>query len=126
MPIPLALLASQADKVEVNTGLLVQFLVGWLVASLFIHFAARIVLDHAHFGQALLTALVGTFAAAAAVVLLGQGALGLIVALALWALVAAAFYRTKWSRAAVIGLVAFALQYLVGRIVQWILDNRNG
>lgn len=90
----------------------VRFLVTWVVTALFIHFAAKIVLDRSSFLTALLVALVGTFLA----VLVGglvTGTLGLVLAIATWALVCALFYRTGWIKAAVVGLVAWVLFFLV-------------
>jgi hypothetical protein len=91
---------------------LVRFLVTWVVTALFIHFAAKIVLDKSSFIAALLVALLGSFLA----VLVGglvEGTLGLVLAIATWALVCALFYRTGWIKAAVVGLVAWVLFFLV-------------
>lgn len=90
----------------------IRLLVTWVVTALFIHFAAKIVLDKSSFLSALLVALVGSFLA----VLVGglvAGTLGLVLAIATWALVCALFYRTGWLRAAVVGLVAWVLFFLV-------------
>lgn len=101
-------------------GDLTTFLVTWLVTALFIHFAAKIVLDRSSFLAALLTALVGSLLAVLVGALVG-GTLGLLLAIATWALVCALFYRTGWLKAAVVGLVAWALfalvQWLVARLL---------
>lgn len=97
---------------------LVTFLVTWLVTALFIHFAARIVLDRSSFGAALLTALVGSFLAILVGVLVG-GTLGLVLAILTWGLVCALFYRTGWLKALVVGVVAWLLYLLV----VWILGK---
>lgn len=99
---------------------LVTFLVTWVVTALFIHFAARIVLDRSSFLSALLTALVGSFLAVLVGVLVG-GPLGIILAVLTWGLVCALFYRTGWLKALVVGLVAWVLyilvQWLIGKIL---------
>lgn len=99
-------------------GSLVTFLITWLVTALFIHFAAKIVLDRSSFGAALLTALVGSLLAVLVAGLVG-GTLGVVLAIATWALVCALFYRTGWLKAAVVGLVAWVLFFLV----RWLVDR---
>lgn len=98
---------------------LATFLITWVVTALFIHFAAKIVLDKSSFVAALLTALVGSLLAVLVGGLVG-GTLGVILAIATWALVCALFYRTGWIKAAVVGLVAwvlfFLVRWLVGRL----------
>lgn len=100
---------------SVRSGI-VTFVVTWLVTALFIHFAAKIVLDRSSFGSALLTALVGSLLAVLVGGLVG-GLLGLILAIATWALVCSLFYRTGWLKAAVVGLVAWVLFALVAWLV---------
>lgn len=100
---------------------LVRFLVTWVVTALFIHFAAKIVLDKSSFLSALLVALLGSVLA----VLVGSlvaGTLGLVLAIATWALICALFYRTGWLRAAVVGLVAWVLFFLVTLLIDWIVN----
>ena len=99
---------------------IVTFLVTWVLTALFIHFAAKIVLDRSNFIAALLTALVGTLLAVLVGGLVG-GNLGLVLAIATWALVCALFYRTGWLKAAVIGLVAWVLFYVVTLLVAKLL-----
>ncbi len=99
-------------------GDLTTFLVTWIVTALFIHFAAKIVLDRSSFLAALLTALVGSLLAVLVGALVG-GTLGLVLAIATWALVCALFYRTGWLKAAVVGLVAWVLFFLVS----WLVDR---
>jgi hypothetical protein len=94
----------------------VAALVTWVVVSLFIHFAAKIVLDKSSFLTAMLVALIGTFLMALVDGLVG-GTLGTVLALATWALVCALFYRTGMVRAAVVGLVAWVLAFLVTWLV---------
>lgn len=95
---------------------LAGFLITWLVTALFIHFAAKIVLDRSSFLAALLTALVGSLLAFLIAGLVGGG-LGIILAVVTWALVCALFYRTGWIKAAVVGLVAWVLFVLVKWVV---------
>jgi hypothetical protein len=90
---------------------IVTFLVTWLVTALFIHFAAKIVLDKSSFLTALLVALVGTLLAFLVGALVG-GTLGIVLAILTWALVCALFYRTGIVKAAVVGLVAWVLFFL--------------
>ncbi len=98
----------------------VRLLVTWIVTALFIHFAAKIILDRGGFIAALLVALVGTLLAGL-VSLLVDGTLGLVLAIATWALVCALFYRTGWLKGAVIGLVAWVLYFLVSLAVRALL-----
>lgn len=100
---------------------LTTFLITWIVTAIFIHFAAKIVLDRSSFGAALLTALVGTFLAILVGALVG-GTLGIVLAIATWALVCALFYRTGWIKAAVVGLVAWVLYFVVVWIVARLFD----
>ncbi len=98
----------------------VRLLVTWIVTALFIHFAAKIILDRGGFIAALLVALVGTLLAGL-VSLLVDGTLGLVLAIATWALVCALFYRTGWLKGAVIGLVAWVLYFRVSLAVRALL-----
>lgn len=102
-------------------GDLTTFLITWVLTALFIHFAARIVLDRSSFLSALLTALIGTLLAILVGGLVG-GVLGVILAIVTWALVCALFYRTSWLKAAVIGLVAWVLYAVVVWIVTRLVD----
>jgi hypothetical protein len=88
-----------------------------LFTCIFIHFAAKFVLDRSSFLAALLTAVVATFLAT-----LGGGLLStviatgwilLVIGIAIWALVAAIFFRARWIQGAIIGLVAWLLWFLV-------------
>ena len=100
---------------------LTTFLITWVVTAIFIHFAAKIVLDKSSVIAALLTALVGTFLAVLVGALVG-GTLGVILAIATWALVCALFYRTGWLKAAVVGLVAWVLYFVVVWLVARLFD----
>lgn len=103
---------------------LVSALITWLVASIFVYFAARFVTDRSSFIAALLSVLIGSVLAA--LVAIGISALewpamvGTILGLAAYALVIAIFYRTDWIKGAIIGLVAGVLYvvvtYLVGLV----------
>lgn len=93
------------------------FVIAWVVTALFIHFAARIVLDKSSFLVALLVALVGTLLAGLVFGLVG-GTLGLVLSIVTWALVCALFYRTGMVKAAVVGLVAWVLYFLVVWLIQ--------
>ena len=95
---------------EVQGGWLAA-LITWVVVSLFIHFAAKIVLDKSSFLTAMLVALIGTILAVLVGGLVG-GTLGLVLSIVTWALVCALFYRTGMVKAAVVGLVAWVLFFL--------------
>lgn len=87
-----------------------------IVATLVVYFAAKIVLDNSSILAALGTALLGTFLAGlveAAV----AGVVGTLLGVAVWALVAAFFFRTHWLKGIVIGIVAAVLWWLIGIIV---------
>ncbi|MGB0653033.1 MAG: hypothetical protein ACPGQL_07510 [Thermoplasmatota archaeon] len=102
-------------------GTLVASLISWLIVGLFIHWAAKIVLDHSNYVQAFLTALVGSLLAGVILLGLGGGTVGIAAALGAWALVGAAFYRTTWAKGAVVGVVAWILwavvDYLIGVVL---------
>jgi uncharacterized membrane protein len=100
----------------------VGVLIAVLVVSLFVHMAARIVLDRGGFIQALATTVIG-FLLAGLVMTLVPGVLGLTLAFVVWALVAAAFYRTRWVKGAVVGLVAWVLGLLIMWLVGILLAN---
>lgn len=95
----------------------IAVLVTWVIVSLFIHFAARIVLDKSSFLTAMLVALIGTLLA----FLVGglvAGTLGLVLSILTWALVCALFYRTGIVKAAVVGLVAWVLYFITVWVIQ--------
>lgn len=93
-------------------------LIVWVVASLFIHVAAKIVLDKSSFLTAMLVALIGTILAGLVGALV-DGVLGLVLAIVTWALVCALFYRTGMIKAAVVGLVAWVLYF----ITVWVIGK---
>jgi hypothetical protein len=97
-------------------------LVAWVVTALFIHFAAKIVLDRSSFLVALLVALIGTFLAFLVVGWVGGGPLGIILGIVVWSLVCALFYRTGMVKAAVVGLVAWVLFYLTTWLIALLMD----
>lgn len=96
-------------------------LIVWVVASLFIHFAARIVLDKSSFLTAMLVALIGTLLAGLVGALVDD-TLGLVLSVVTWALVCALFYRTGMIKAAVVGLVAWVLYF----ITVWVIEKLIG
>ncbi len=98
-----------------------SWLIVWVVTALFIHFAAKIVLDRSSVLTALGVALLGTILA----VLVGSlvaGTLGLVLAILTWMLVCALFYRTGMLKAAVIGIIAWVLYFLVTWLVGMLVD----
>lgn len=95
-----------------------------LVTTLFIYFAAKFVLDRSSFLAALGTALVATFLAE---IIMGLVASAfdiaawavILIGIAVWALVAAFFFRARWIQGAIIGLVA----WLLWAIVHWVIGR---
>lgn len=104
--------AARFGEVRYDGTSLLGLLVAIVVVSLLVHMAARIVLDHGGFLQAIGTVVLG-FLLAGLVQYLLPGLLGTILGLVVWAIVAAAFYRTSWLKAAVIGIVAYVIGLLV-------------
>ncbi len=102
-------------------GSLVGTLVGWLVASIFVHFAARIVLERSSFVSALISTLVGSLLAGlvqiGAIRLAWPAWAGALLSFAAMALAIAVFYRTKWTKGAVIGVVAALTWLLVSFLI---------
>lgn len=97
------------------------FVIAWVVTALFIHFAARIVLDKSSFLTALLVALIGTLLAGLVLGLVG-GTLGLVLSIVTWALICALFYRTGIIKAAVVGLVAWVLYFVTMWLIRALTD----
>ena len=106
-----------ANSIHFGSDVWVPSLVTILITTLFIYFAARIVLDRSSFLAALATAVISTLLAVLVSQLAGGGTLGLILGILVWALVTGAFFRTSMLKAVVIGLVAWALSLLVGLIL---------
>lgn len=108
------------EDFEIQGGWLAA-VVTWVVTALFIHFAARIVLDKSSFLAALLVALAGTILAFLVGGLVG-GVWGLVLAIVTWALVCALFYRTGMLKAAVVGVVAWVLFFLTVWLIRALTD----
>lgn len=101
---------------------IVSAVISVLIVTLFIFFAAKFVLDRTSFLAALGTALIGTFLATLLTDLIGRVLdapvwVFYIIAVAIWALVAAFFFRARWIQGAIIGLVAWLLWVLVHWII---------
>lgn len=101
-------------------GFALTGLLSLILNTLFVYFAARIVLDRSSLVASLLTALLGTFLAGLVSAAL-PGVWGIVLAVAVWALVAAFFFRTAWLKGAVIGVVAWLLWALVAWVVGAVL-----
>ncbi len=105
-------------------GGLIGSLVAWIVASLFVYFAARIVIDRSSMVAALLSTFLGSLLAG--LVQIGGGQLDLptwatlSLAFASVALVIAVFFRTQWTKGAIIGIIAALLwvgvNFLIARL----------
>ncbi len=104
-----------------------QFIVGLLIYALCIHWVAGIVLGSSRFSQALVVAIVGGLLAF--VVAIGAESLdwpravGIVLALVAWALVASALYRTQWAKGAIVGVAAWVTWAFVGLIINLIAGN---
>jgi hypothetical protein len=99
-----------------TTQLQVGGLLSILIATLFIWLAARLVLDRSSLLAALASAVISTLLAGLIVAAVG-GTLGIVLAILVWALCTAAFFRTNWAKGAIIGLVAWALSFVVGLLL---------
>lgn len=117
---PFELLSSHPYEFEVQRSLL-SFFITLVVTALFLWVAARIVIDRGGLLAALLTALVGSIAANLVLWFVPISWLAFVLALAVWALVAAIFFRTGWLKGAVIGLVAWVLFFVVNLIMNAVL-----
>lgn len=109
-------------EVSPRVAALIGILVAWLVTSAFIHFGAGFVTKRRRFGQAMATAFIGSLLAG--LVLIGAGGLGMVgvlLALAAWALVAGAIYRTTWIGGVAIGIMAWLLWWLVNFLLTALL-----
>lgn len=100
---------------QVGSGI-VSAILSILIVSLFIHFGAKPFTHDAGFLRAVFVAIVGSLLATVVWGALG-GTLGLIVAVAVWALVAAVTYRTSWLAGLMIGVVA----WILWAIVSWLI-----
>jgi hypothetical protein len=105
-----------------NADGLVKFLVTLVVVSLYIYFAAKLTGEKEGFGTAIATAFVGSLLAFLTLALIG-GLGGTILAIVVWAAVAAGFYRTRWLKGLLIGLVAWVLNIAVVWLVGLIQRN---
>ncbi|MGB1573340.1 MAG: hypothetical protein ACPG85_03615 [Flavobacteriales bacterium] len=105
-------------EVSERTAALLGSLISLLVTALFIHFgASAVVKGKQRYTQAILVAFLGSLLAFLVLAGAGFGLVGNLLALAAWALVAAAVYRTSWLGGALIGVVAWVLWL----VIQWIL-----
>ncbi|HEX2065973.1 MAG TPA: hypothetical protein VHI93_04090 [Candidatus Thermoplasmatota archaeon] len=100
-----------------TTQLQLHGLLSILVATLFIWFAARLVLNRSSVLAALASAVISTLLAALIVAYV-DGVLGIVLAIVVWALFTALFFRTDWAKGAIIGLVAWVLSFLVGLLLE--------
>jgi hypothetical protein len=101
-----------------TTQLQVGGLVTILVATLFIWLAARLVIDRSSILAALASAVISTLLAGLIAALVGGGTLGIVLAILVWAAFTALFFRTDWTKGAIIGLVAWVLSFLVDLMVK--------
>lgn len=101
-----------------NTDWLIGFLIILLVTSIFIYVAAKLTGEGEGFGTAIATALVGSLLYALVLYLIPNN-WGLVLAIIVWGAVAAGFYRTRWLKGLLIGLVA----WLLASLTLWILSK---
>jgi hypothetical protein len=97
-------------------GEVVAALVTLVVATLFVYFAARLVIDRSSLLASVATVVLGTLLGGFVAAFV-SGILGVVLAAAAWALVAAVFFRTAWVKGAIIGLVAWVLWAIVRYVV---------
>lgn len=100
-----------------TSSAIVSSLITILLVSLAIHFGAKSVTRDAGFLRAVIVAVVGSILAGLVWGAVG-GNLGLILAVAVWALIAAFMYRTSWIGGLVIGVVAWLLWYVVSILIR--------
>ncbi len=102
-----------------------RLIVGLLIFALCVHWVAGIVLGSSRFSQALIVSIVGGLLALVAAIGAAElgwpGAVGIVLALVAWALVAAAFYRTQWAKGAIVGVAAWVAWAFVGLLVDLLL-----
>ncbi len=102
-------------------GSLVGTLVAWLVASLFVYFAARFVIDRSSIIASLLSVLIGSllagFVQIGAIAMELPGWAVYALSFAAVALVIAIFFRTNWLKGAIIGVIAALLWVLVNWLI---------
>ncbi len=99
---------------------IIGFLLTLLIGAFFVHWSAKLVLDRSSFFSAMLAFFLGTLLASLLRAFLappiGEAA-ATVAALAGMAAVFAAVYRTKWTKGAIVGVVAWviwaAVQFLV-------------
>jgi hypothetical protein len=105
---------------EIDWQPLIAAAINILISAIFINWAARIVADRGGFGRSILVAIIGNVLAVFAFILGStyEPWLGYLLAILVWAAVAAAFFRTRLLKGAVIGLVAVVLFF----IVSWLID----
>jgi hypothetical protein len=101
-----------ADPQTITQQEVIATLVSILFESLLIYLAARFVLDRSSFFAAIFTAILGSLAAGAVLVYV-SGIWAIVLAVAVWSLVAALLFRAKWVQGAIIGLVAWVLWFLI-------------
>lgn len=88
----------------------VTLVVAVLLESLFLHFAAVVILHQPRFRSAFAVAILGSLLAYLVFLVVGGlPVLALLLALICWLGVCASIYRTNWLRALLIGLLAYVL-----------------
>jgi hypothetical protein len=98
---------------------IITFVVGLLLTALVVHIAASLAVPGKQgYLQAILVAFLGNLLAG--LVLIGTGAsnLGIFLAAAAWALVAAIVYHTSWLRGAFVGIVAWILWAIIVAVLR--------
>ncbi len=103
-------------------SLLVSAALTLLIGGFFVHAAAKLVIDRSSFGQAILAFLLGTLLATGVMALAGDPLgrpIATLLGLIAMAFAFAAVYRTKWSKGAIIGVVAWIIWAAVTALVNW-------
>ncbi|MEK6985711.1 MAG: hypothetical protein AABX89_04960 [Candidatus Thermoplasmatota archaeon] len=92
---------------------IVSAIVAALVVGLFVHVAARIVLDRSTWLRGIAAGVLGILLGSLAAALIGQPLLSALAGLAVFALVTAAIYRTNFWKGVAVGAMAWVLSLLV-------------
>ncbi len=99
---------------------LIGGIISLLITAFFVHMAAKIVVGKGRFLQAIVVAFLGNILSGLVLLGAGLGLLGVFLALAAWALVAAVVYRERWLAGAGIGFVAWILWIAVQFLVSFV------
>ncbi len=104
-----------------SAGEVLRLLVLLAAIGLFLHFAARLVLDRSSLATALVAAVVGFLLAVLVAQLVRFQWLAVVLGLAAFTGVTALAYRVKWPKGAAIGALAWLLWSFLAFALDWLL-----